>query len=611
MKRVGNDQIQSAVLQYLKRRHYIDANSESVNRKNLKLTDTMREMASQSSRQKELGAINVVACNSCDQDPDLFEQQFTRFRLFVDSAIDEYKADLVGLLVPTFVHLYLQMICDGHKLNAHSLYTKHKACLHLRESGRARELVESLSGVYNSMDLLTDPVLTAFRDCKYVVEVGDEALQYLLRFLQSRDTTAILGIINLHIDIKVRHSPASSLQEDGDEYPTQPSSSSSTSNSSSSSLKAATGAAKKEEKEKEGEDEARRAAHLAEINSTIDKVQRGPPSLPSIILYSVLNAYQGLSCVSISDDSQLLAGGFEDSAVRVWSLSPKKLRAQPHEVDVSRVNLAGDCLQDFLTEDSLGAECKVMRAHSDTVYGSGFLPDVPLMISASGDATVRAWNLSTFSNVAVYRGHKYPIWDVDVSPMGVYFCTASKDQTARLWSPERTFPMRVLCGHLMDVDCVKFHPNGKYVATGSSDKTVRLWDMTQGKPVRLLTGHKSTILSVACSPNGKYLASAGEDRRVRVWDLATGGLMKELRGHTDTVYALAFNPDSSLLASGGADCTVRLWDIRQGVKHPLPDSGGHSNEQMASISTRQTIVHRLTFSKCNLLLAGGGVAMAT
>ena len=66
--------------------------------------------------------------------------------------------------------------------------------------------------------------------------------------------------------------------------------------------------------------------------------------------------------------------------------------------------------------------------------------------------TVRAWSLTTFSNVAVYRGHKYPIWDLDVSPFGVYFCTASKDQTARLWSPERTYPIRVLSGHLMDVD---------------------------------------------------------------------------------------------------------------------------------------------------------------
>ena len=33
-----------------------------------------------------------------------------------------------------------------------------------------------------------------------------------------------------------------------------------------------------------------------------------------------------LNTVSISEDSSLLSGGFEDSSVRVWSLTPKKLR---------------------------------------------------------------------------------------------------------------------------------------------------------------------------------------------------------------------------------------------------------------------------------------------
>eukprot|EP00057_Strongylocentrotus_purpuratus_P029663 XP_011684137.1 PREDICTED: TAF5-like RNA polymerase II p300/CBP-associated factor-associated factor 65 kDa subunit 5L [Strongylocentrotus purpuratus] len=498
------------------------------------------------------------------------------------------------------------MISDGHRLNAHSLYTKHKGCTQYQDSQDAKELMERLSSVHHSMDLISDPQLSAFRESKCVVELGDEALQYLLRFLQSRDNSVLLSIINVHIDIKVRYSLSTSLQEAGEEYP-QPSSSSSSSSSFFSAPKQTGDVPMKEDDKRVVE----REAFLTQLRATIDKVQRGPPPVPSVILYSVLNAYQGLSSVGFSDDSQMLAGGFEDSAVRVWSLTSKKLKTESHDADVSRARLAGDCLHKDVIEDSLGSECKVMRGHSDTVYSNCFIPNAPLLLSASGDATVRAWSMDTFSNVAVYRGHKYPIWDLDVSLFGVYFCTASKDQTARLWSPERTYPVRVLSGHLMDVDCVKFHPNCKYIATGSNDKTIRLWDITQGKSVRLLTGHKSSVLCIAFAPNGKYLASAGEDRRVRVWDLATGGLMKELRGHTDTVYSLAFNPDSSMLASGGADCTIRLWDIRQGVKHTVPESGGHSGEQMASISSRQTHIHKLSFSKCNLLLAGGGIAMAT
>lgn len=35
---------------------------------------------------------------------------------------------------------------------------------------------------------------------------------------------------------------------------------------------------------------------------------------------------QGLTAVDFTDDSSLIAGGFADSTVRVWSVTPKKLR---------------------------------------------------------------------------------------------------------------------------------------------------------------------------------------------------------------------------------------------------------------------------------------------
>lgn len=56
------------------------------------------------------------------------------------------------------------------------------------------------------------------------------------------------------------------------------------------------------------------------------------------------------------------------------------------------------------------------------------------------------------TNVVAYRGHQNPVWDVDWSPMGIYFATASRDRTARLWSTDRTTALRIYAGHLSDVD---------------------------------------------------------------------------------------------------------------------------------------------------------------
>lgn len=60
--------------------------------------------------------------------------------------------------------------------------------------------------------------------------------------------------------------------------------------------------------------------------------------------------------------------------------------------------------------------------------------------------------MDTMSNLVAYRGHQNPVWDVQWSPMGVYFATGSRDKTARLWSTDRISALRIYAGHLSDVD---------------------------------------------------------------------------------------------------------------------------------------------------------------
>jgi transcription initiation factor TFIID subunit 5 len=66
---------------------------------------------------------------------------------------------------------------------------------------------------------------------------------------------------------------------------------------------------------------------------------------------------------------------------------------------------------------------------------------------------VRYWSLDTFTTLVAYKGHNFPVWDVDFSPeQGYYFASASQDRTARLWSVDHIYPLRVFTGHLSDVN---------------------------------------------------------------------------------------------------------------------------------------------------------------
>lgn len=110
-----------------------------------------------------------------------------------------------------------------------------------------------------------------------------------------------------------------------------------------------------------------------------------------------------------------------------------------------------------------GTTTRKLIGHSGPVYAVDFDPvsgsaDAPkYLLSCSADATTRLWSLDTMTNVAAYRGHQNPVWDVHWSPMGVYFATASRDKTARLWSTDRTSTLRIYAGHLSDVEVSHLH----------------------------------------------------------------------------------------------------------------------------------------------------------
>ena len=59
---------------------------------------------------------------------------------------------------------------------------------------------------------------------------------------------------------------------------------------------------------------------------------------------------------------------------------------------------------------------------------------------------MRLWSPALGANLAAYRGHLFPVWDVAACPGGLYAATASADRTARVWSTERTQSLRILAG---------------------------------------------------------------------------------------------------------------------------------------------------------------------
>ncbi|KAG8444318.1 hypothetical protein GDO86_009487 [Hymenochirus boettgeri] len=579
MKRVRTEQIQMAVTCYLKRRHYMEI--EGSLKPGLRLCQTAEEMAANLTVQAESSCANAVSSFPCNVDAQQYEAQFARLRNFLSDANSPYGHEVTALLYPLFVYLHLDMVQNCLKSAVDSFYSRFHG-MFLQNPGQ-RDIIEQLQTTMTIQDIHSNCKLRAFLDNKYVVCLQEDSYNYLLRFLQSDNNSALCKVFTLHIQLDVQPVKQTDYQ-----------------------LYTNMGLSSRGESNNLDQPDVpapilQNEVALNQMHNCIKKVKDGPPSLTTICFYSFYNTEQLLNTAEISPDSRLLAAGFDNSCVKLWSLRSRKLKAEPPNVDVSSIRLACDILEE--EEGQTATEVKTLRGHCGPVYRTCFLSDSSGFLSCSEDTSIRYWHLNSFTNTVAYQGHAYPVWDLDVSPCSLYFASGSHDRTGRLWSFDRTFPLRIYAGHMADVDCIKFHPNSNYLATGSTDKTVRLWSTHQGNSVRLFTGHRGPVLALAFSPNGKYLASAGEDQRLKLWDLASGALYKELRGHTDNISSLSFSPDSSLIASASMDNSVRVWDIRNTYCN-TPSEG--SSSELVGIYTGQTSnILSVQFMACNLLMVTG------
>ncbi|XP_063289633.1 transcription initiation factor TFIID subunit 5 [Pelobates fuscus] len=595
----------------------------------------------------------VLSAYTQQGDPALYAEYYSGLKQFIESVLDCHRAELSQLFYPLFVHMYLELVYNENEKEAKSFFAR----FHGDQECYYEDDLRILASLSKKEHMKGNETMLDFRTSKFVLRISRDSYQLLKRHLQERQNNQIWSIVQEHLYIDIFDGmPRSKQQIDA-----MAGSLSGEAKREANKVKVFFGLLKEPEievplddEDEEGENEdgkpkkkkpkkdsigskskkqdphapSQNRIPLPELKDSdkLDKimimkeaakrVRLGPECLPSICFYTFLNAYQGLTALDITDDSSLIAGGFADSTVRVWSLTPKKLRSVKNSSDLGLIDKESDDVLERIMDEKTASEMKVLYGHSGPVYATSFSPDRNYLLSSSEDGTVRLWSLQTFTCLVGYKGHNYPVWDAQFSPYGYYFVSGGHDRVARLWATDHYQPLRIFAGHLADVVCTRFHPNSNYIVTGSTDRTVRLWDVLNGNCVRIFTGHKGPIHTLAFTPNGKFLASGGTDSRVLLWDIGHGMLVGDLKSHTNTVYALKFSRDGEILASGSMDNTVKLWDTVKAFEDLETDdftsSTGHINLHensqdllLGSFLTKSTPVINLHFTRRNLLLAAG------
>ncbi|NWH46671.1 TAF5 factor, partial [Fregata magnificens] len=569
----------------------------------------------------------VLSAYNQQGDPTLYEEYYSGLKHFIECSLDCHRAELSQLFYPLFVHMYLELVYNQHESEAKSFFER----FHGDQECYYQDDLRVLSSLTKKEHMKGNETMLDFRTSKFVLRISRDSYQLLKRHLQEKQNNQIWNIVQEHLYIDIFDGmPRSKQQIDA-----MVGSLAGEAKREANKAKVFFGLLKEPEfdvplddEDEEGENEEGKPKKkkpkkdsvgskskkqdpnappqnripLPELKDSdkLDKVMNmkeaarrvrlGPECLPSICFYTFLNAYQGLTAVDITDDSSMIVGGFADSTVRVWSVTPKKLRSVKTAADLSLIDKESDDVLERIMDEKTASELKILYGHSGPVYGTSFSPD-------RSKLTITETQLR--SKLCVE--HEYRVYNYELRI---------------LWATDHYQPLRIFAGHLADVTCTRFHPNSNYIATGSADRTIRLWDVLNGNCVRIFTGHKGPIHSLAFSPNGRFLATGATDGRVLLWDIGHGLMVGELKGHADTIYALRFSRDGEILASGSMDNTVRLWDAVKAFEDLETDdfttATGHinlpENSQdllLGTYMTKSTPVVHLHFTRRNLLLAAG------
>jgi len=513
---------------------------------------------------------NPQSNSSKEESQPKMEEIYLKLKYWIEDSLDLFKNDLLPLLYPIFLHIYFDLIARDEIETAKKFFRDYRA-----DFPDKTEELRIFESIYAPQHLHENSMVVGFRTNKYFLIMGRYAYDLLINFLEENNLIYILKIMNQHMEIKAQSGAKSEERKSGIDACVE-----------NTPIDLNTSLVSTECEESILASEQYRYDHLetyvmqlkkqretrkvfstikpspSQIVGEIEKlkdlckrVSLNKNYLPSICCYTVQNTYEGMTCSEISNDSTLLACGYNDSYIDIHSLSKNPLRKLKNSSELSKIDIKG---KDEKFED-IGETIRLI-GHSGPVYSIKFCSSNKYLISASQDCTIRLWSLELFKPIAVYKAHVFPIWSVDFAPNDFYFASGGADRQAIVWCIKSNKPERLFLTSLSDVTVVKFHTNGNYLFTGSSDHKIRMHDLESSKMVRTFCGHSDTVTCIDISHDGKLMVSGSKDKTVILWDIDTSKILIKFVGHESIIYSVSFSYFGTIICSSAADNSVRIWD---------------------------------------------------
>jgi WD40 repeat protein len=206
----------------------------------------------------------------------------------------------------------------------------------------------------------------------------------------------------------------------------------------------------------------------------------------------------------------------------------------------------------------------------NTAMRSAVSPDGSLVALGHLDSRISIWNSRTGERIALLPGHFRQVNDVAWAADGRTLFSASGDHTVRRWNvPDRRLEA-TLTNLPRPVWSLSITPDGQRVAAADLSGHVAVWDGGSGALIRSWEVPRENDLlpvhMVCLSPDGNEVVLTGFSA-AGVWSVATGTLRKRFNPPTEggdfDPCGAGFSRDGRRLATVDRSGRVRLWETRQ------------------------------------------------
>jgi WD40 repeat protein len=209
------------------------------------------------------------------------------------------------------------------------------------------------------------------------------------------------------------------------------------------------------------------------------------------------------------------------------------------------------------------APVRVFKGHRENVFSVAFAPDGKLIVTASGDPSIKVWDPSTGKALKTFgegpTGHKQIILGVAVHPDGSQFASVSADNTLKFWDMPTS-------NHLREIvlasapRAVALSPDAARLAAGGTDGKLRLYTTADAKLTGEIDSGASPLTALAFSANGQTLAALSADGTLRYYNPTNNTLLAAYGAHVGAGTGVGFVGNNAALTTG-ADGTLKTWTV--------------------------------------------------